>query len=49
MLSIVFVIVVKITKHQYEDFKDEQLYLSYFTFVTLFVKNIIVCVLGVCR
>jgi hypothetical protein len=49
MLSIVFVIVVKITEHQYEDSEDEQLYLSYFTFVTLFVKYIIIFVLRVCR
>ena len=42
MFNVVFVIIVKITKYHYEDFKDEQLYLSSFTFVTLFVNYITV-------
>jgi hypothetical protein len=42
MFNVVFVIVVKITKYRYKDFRDEQLYLSYFTFVTLFVNYITV-------
>jgi hypothetical protein len=33
MFSVVFVIVVKIIKYNYEDFKDEQLALSSFTFM----------------
>jgi hypothetical protein len=32
MFNVVFVIVVKITKYHYEDFKNEQLYLSFLTF-----------------
>ena len=36
---VLFVIVVKITKYYYEDFKDEQLYVSSSTFCdTLFVR-----------
>jgi hypothetical protein len=40
MFSVVLVIVFKIAKYHCEDFKDEQLYSSPFTFVTLFVNYI---------
>ena len=46
MFSVVFVIVVKIIKCHYEDFEDEQLCLSSFSFVTLFVNYITVKLLN---
>ena len=32
MFNVVFVIIFKITKYHYDEFKDEELYLSSFTF-----------------